>query len=533
VDAVARGAVVTSDRTAAPAGPDPRRWRILGVLGLSLLLIGLDNTILNVALPTLQRDLDVTGSSLQWIVDAYILAFAALLLPMGALADRFGRKRMLQAGLTVFGLASLAAVACDAAWQVIAVRALMGAGGAMIMPSTLSIVAAVFPPEERGRAIGAWAGIAGLGIGLGPLVGGVLVESYSWSAVFLLNVPVAAAALLLGHRLVPESRDPEARRLDVPGALLSVVALTALVDGIIEAPDRGWLAPASLGVFAIAAAALVAFLLWERHTATPMLQLSFFRDRRFSVGALSISMAFLALFGTVFLVTQYLQLVHGYSAMEAGWRVAPISVGLMIGAGMSHRLVVRLGVNRVVAGGLLLLAALLASLAAWGTGTSDWVIVPTLVGFAFAMGNVMAPATDSVLSAVPEAQAGVGSAMNDVTRQVGGALGVAIMGSVMSSIYGSSLPARVPGVPAPALDAAGDSVGAADAVAANLPARAGAALVDAAHAAFVDGLGVAVIVGAGVAAACGVVALRLLPSRRARSERIEHTTAAMTSSGAR
>lgn len=514
---------MSGELNTAATGPDPRRWRILGVLGLSLLLIGLDNTILNVALPSLQRDLDVTGATLQWVVDAYVLVFAALLLPVGALADRFGRKRLLQLGLVVFAAGSLAAAFSVEGWQLIAARAVMGVGGAMIMPSTLSIISAVFPPHERGKAIGAWAAIAGIGIGLGPLVGGALVEWSSWSAVFWVPVPVAVIALAAGIRLVPESRDPESRPLDMPGAVLSTVALTALVYAIIEAPTRGWLDPITLGAFGVAIAGIGAFLAWERIASAPMLQLSFFADRRFSVGAASIGLAFLALFGTVFLISQYLQLVRGYSAMQAGLRVAPIAVGLIIGAGASHKLVARIGTNRVVAGGLLLLSALLASLAVWDGGSSDWVIIPTLVGFAFAMGNIMAPATDAVLSAVPEAKAGIGSAMNDVTRQVGGALGVALMGSIMASVYSGHLPKAVPGVPDTAVAAAADSIGAAHAVAGGLPADAAGALTSSARSAFVDGFGVATLVAAGVAAAGAVAAARLLPPRMASSERIDHT----------
>lgn len=494
---------------------DPRRWRVLAVLGLSLLLIGLDNTILNVALPSLQRDLGASGSQLQWVVDAYVLAFAALLLPMGAVADRFGRKLVLQAGLIVFGLASVSAVLAQESWHLIAARGAMGIGGALIMPSTLSIITHVFPPEERGKAIGAWAAIAGIGVGIGPLVGGALVEATSWKAVFLLNLPVLALALAAGWRTVPESRDPLARRLDARGALLAAAGLTALVWAIIEAPSRGWTSPVTMGVGAAGLALGAALVAWQRRAAQPMLDLSVFRDARFSMGSAAIGIAFLALFGSIFLLTQYLQLVRDLSALGAGYRVAPIAIGLVLGAGASHRLVDRAGARIVVASGLALLAALLASIATWDAETADAQLVPTLVGIAAAMGLVMAPATSLVMSAVPDAKAGVGSAMNDVTRQVGGALGVAVLGSVLGTIYSDRFPDRVAGASAATLAAARDSVGGAETVATRLPGDAGAALEAAAAGAFLDGLGLALTVAAGVAALGAALALRLLPPRPA------------------
>ena len=458
---------------AAQSSTYAKRWWTLAVLGLSLLIIGIDNTILNVAIPTLQREFDASASELQWMVDAYILVFAGLLLTMGALSDRFGRKLALQSGLVIFGAASIAAVFAETSGQLIAARAAMGVGAALIMPATLSIITHVFPREERGKAIGIWAAIAGLGIGLGPMLGGILIEYFSWSAIFLVNVPIVVVALIAGLRLVPESRDPQARRLDVPGALLSIGALGTLVYAIIEAPASGWTEPVVLAAFAAAAVLTIAFLWWERRTETPMLNLEFFSSPRFSVGAGSISVAFFALFGTVFLLTQYLQFVKDYTALEAGLRIAPIALGLMLGAGLSDRFVHRFGTNRVVAAALLGLAGALASISFWSATTAYWVIGISLIGVAFAMGNIVAPATDAVMGAVPEAKAGVGSAMNDVTRQVGGALGVAIIGSILNSIYSSQIDAAVGGLPAEAAEAARDSVGAASVIAEALPGLGG------------------------------------------------------------
>ena len=498
--------------TATQSSEYAKRWWTLAVLGLSLLIIGLDNTILNVAIPTLQREFDASASELQWMVDAYILVFAGLLLTMGALSDRFGRKLALQVGLGVFGAASVAAVFAETSGQLIAARAVMGVGGALIMPATLSIITHVFPREERGKAIGIWAAIAGIGIGLGPLLGGVLIEYFSWSAIFLVNVPIVGIALIAGLRLVPESRDPLARRIDIPGALLSIGALGALVYAIIEAPSTGWTEPVVLAAFGAAAILSLAFVWWERRTPAPMLNLDFFASRSFSVGAGSISVAFFALFGTVFLLTQYLQFVKDYTALEAGLRIAPIAFGLMLGAGLSDRFVHRFGANRVVAGGLLGLAIALASISFWTETTAYWLIAINLIAISFSMGNIVAPATDAVMGAVPEAKAGVGSAMNDVTRQVGGALGVAIIGSILNSIYSSSIEDSSSTLPAQAAEAARDSIGAASIVAETIPDAAGRALDAAAAGAFIEGLGTAVLFAGALALLGAGVVLRFLPN---------------------
>ncbi len=284
-----------------------RRWKTLGVLSLSLVIIGLDNTILNVALPTLQHEFDASPSELQWMVDSYLLVFAGLLLVFGVLGDRFGRKRALQAGISIFGLASLGALVADSANQVIAVRAAMGVGAALIMPATLSIIANLFTGKERGKAIAIWAALAAVGIGLGPLTGGLLLQWFDWSSVFMVNVPFAAAALLLGIRYVPESRDPRPGSFDLPGAALSTAGFSLLVYAIIEAPGQGWTSGLILGLLTASVALLGAFLWWERRIEEPMLDLGFFRSASFSVGTAAVSVAFFALLGAIFALTQYLQ----------------------------------------------------------------------------------------------------------------------------------------------------------------------------------------------------------------------------------
>jgi EmrB/QacA subfamily drug resistance transporter len=493
------------------------RWKTLGVLSLSLVIIGLDNTILNVALPTLQEEFNASASTLQWMVDSYLLVFAGLLLVFGTLGDRLGRKLALQAGITVFGLASLGALVADTSGEVILIRALMGVGAALIMPATLSIIANVFPPEERGKAIGIWAALAAVGIGLGPLAGGLLIEWFDWSAVFLVNVPVALAAVLLGIRLVPESRDPKPGSFDVAGATLSTAGFTVLVYAVIEAPEEGWDSGLILGLLAAAAALLTAFVWWERRTAQPMLDLGFFRNARFSVGTLAVSVAFFSLLGGIFALTQYLQFAHGYSAIEAGAIMTPLALGLIIGAGSSSRAVERIGIARVVAAGLSGLAIVLATTLTWNVDTSLPVLLAWFFFLALSMGWVMAPATEAVVSAVPAAKSGVASAMNTVARMVSGALGVAVIGSLVNSLYARDIEPAVSGLPAPTREAAGESIGAANAIAGQLPPEAGSTLLASAGDAFVDAMATGLIVAAAVSGAAAVIVARVLPGRRAES----------------
>lgn len=503
------------------ADPDPardaavhaNRWKTLAVLALSLVIIGLDNTILNVALPTLQQEFEASASTLQWMVDAYLLVFAGLLLVFGTLGDRYGRKLALQAGIAIFGLASLGVLVADSAGQVIAVRALMGVGAALIMPATLSIIANVFPEEERGKAIGVWAALAAVGIGLGPLTGGLLLEWFDWSSVFLVNVPFALAALALGFRLVPESRDPRPGRFDVPGAALSTAGFTLLVYAVIEAPNEGWGSATTLGLFALAVALLGLFVGWERRTAHPMLDLRFFGNARFSVGTIAVSVAFFALLGGIFALTLYLQFAHGYSAVEAGAIMTPLALGLIMGAGSSDKAVGRLGTAAVVAIGLAGLAIVLSTTLAFTIDTSVPVLLAFFFFLALSMGWVMAPATNAVVGAVPAARAGVASAMNTVARMVAGALGVAVIGSIVNSVYADDVAGSLGALPEPARAAAEESIGAAGAVAGRLPPEAGESLLTAAGDAYVGAMGLGLIVAATLAVATAALVLRTLPRR--------------------
>ncbi len=506
-----------------------RRWWILAVLCFSLLVIVLDNTILNVAIPTIVRELHATNSQLQWMVDSYVLVFAGLLLTAGSLGDRFGRRGALQVGLVLFGLGSLASALASTPDQLIATRAFMGIGGAFIMPATLSIITNVFPAPERGKAIGVWAGTAGIAVALGPLTGGFLLEHFYWGSIFMVNLPIVAIGLLAGVVLVPTSKDPAASRLDPPGALLSIAGLSALLYGIIEAPQNGWSNSTTVTAFAIGAALLLAFVLWERHSSHPMLDVQFFKNPRFTAASSGITLVFFAMFGSTFLLTQYFQFVLGYSPLETGVRLLPWAATMMVGGPVSARLVHSFGAKAIVTFGLVLVAIGLVSMTALNEASSYLDIFWRLVIMGTGMALTMAPATDSIMGSLPLGKAGVGSAVNDTTRQVGGALGVAIIGSALSSTYGSKISDFLAGQPAPraAKDAAKNSLGGALQVSyriagSKIPgaARIADALTATARSAFVDGLHVGVLVGAGAALLGAIVAFVWLPAH-ARSEDLE------------
>ncbi|MFZ4518192.1 MAG: MFS transporter [Microthrixaceae bacterium] len=498
-----------------------RRWWILLVLCLSLVVITLDNTILNVALPTLVRDLKASNSQLQWIVDSYTLVFAGLLLTAGALGDRFGRKGALQIGLAIFALGSLASALATDPNQLIATRALMGVGGAFIMPATLSILTNVFPAEERGRAIGVWAGISGIGIAIGPLLGGFLIEHFSWHAIFTVNLPIALLAIVAGALIIPTSKDPAAPKLDPVGAGLSIVGLVSLVYGLIEAPADGWTDPKILTAFAVGVVVLATFAWWELRIDHPMLDVSFFRNPRFSAASSAITLVFFAMFGYSFLLTQYFQFVLGYSALETGVRMLPLALTLMVVAPTSARLVERVGTKAVVAAGLGCVSLSLFLQVGLAVDSPYIQIAWRMMLLAFGMGLTMAPATESIMGSLPLAKAGVGSAVNDTTRQVGGALGVAIVGSVLSSVYGSKIVDAFGSVlPAPAVEVAKSSLGGALAVAERAPGALGDQVASVARSGFVDAMHGGALV-AGTAAFIGMVVVLIFLPATARREDLE------------
>jgi EmrB/QacA subfamily drug resistance transporter len=492
---------------------------ILVSLLLAAFVINLDTTIVNVALPSLVRQLHASNSQLQWVVDAFNLLFAGSVLAAGSLSDRFGRKGMLLAGLSVFGVASLAGGLMDGPGQLIAARAVMGVGAAMVFPSTLSLLTNVFTERgERALAIGLWSAITGVAIALGPIVGGWLLQVFDWRSIFFAMAPVAAIAGVLVAGYVPTSRDPRAPRTDRAGFVLSTAMVALLVYTIIEAPNHRWGSARTLGSFALIAVLAAAFVAWERRTEEPMLDLSLFRNPRFTAASASVAISFFALSGFIFLVTQYFQFLKGYGPLSTGVRLLPVATCVAISSILGVRLAVRIGTKVVVAGGLFSMAAFYVWVTTAAATTGYGTIAAQMVVLGTGMGLTSAPATEAIMGVVPKAKAGVGSAVNDATRLLGGTLGVAVIGSVYASLYASRLTSALPlGLPAIVARTAHASVGAALTAASKLgsaghPALA-AAIHNAASSAFFHGFHAGNWVAAGIAAAGGVMALALLPAR--------------------
>lgn len=508
--------------SAAPPD-DPRRWAILATVCLALILIVIDNTILNVALPTIQRELDASSSELQWMVDTYVLVFAGLLLLAGAIGDRFGKRGALTGGLAVFGVGSLMATFVGDAGSLVATRGLMGIGAAFIMPATLSILIDVFQrPDERAKAIGIWSAVAGLGLILGPVVGGWLVEHVSWQAVFAVNVPLVVVAVGLVARLVPMSKRDDHAQLDLVGAGLSVGALGLTLYGIIEAPSNGLTAASTVVAVGVGVALAIAFVVWESSTPHPMLPLEFFRNPTFAGGAGAIGVTFFGIFGAMFLSTQYFQSVQGYSGFEAGVRTLPIGV-IIVAAPLSAKLAQRVGAGPVVATGMGGVAAGLLLAGRFAPDSSYFPhIVSALILLGVGMGMIVAPATEAVMSSVPASRAGVGSAVNDTVREVGGAFGIAVLGSITASVYRSRVDELGAGDGLTAEQAAHvrDGVGGALHAAAGMDPDIGGPVVDAARLAYTDAAGRGFTIAAVVLAAGALVlgwAMRGGPGRSQRS----------------
>ncbi|MGZ4693004.1 MAG: DHA2 family efflux MFS transporter permease subunit [Acidimicrobiales bacterium] len=488
-----------------------KRWWALVVLCLSLLIVFVGNSSLNVALPTLSRDLHATTSQLQWVVAIYSLVFAGLLFSTGAIGDRYGRKGALQFGLSLFLVGCLLASLSNSMWQLIASRALMGAAAAFIMPSTLSIIVNIFPPEERTKAIAVWASVTGAAGSLGPLASGWLLGHFWYGAVFLVNVPIIIVALVSGWFVVPKSRDPEEAALDPIGAVLSIIGITALVYGLIEAPDAGWTSPATLMAFAVAVVVLIVFALWELRTSEPMLDMRFFLNRAFSVGTGGMILVFLSMYGVMFLITQYFQLVLGFSPLGAAVRLLPLAPIMVIVAPLTPRLSERFGSNRVVAAGMVLIGVGMAMFRGLGVDTPYVYILVSVTPLASGMSLAMSPMTAAIMSSVPTRRAGAGSAMNDASRELGAALGVAVLGSVAASRYSASLSHLTASLSPADQASAQSSLAGALATAAHLPEAAGRALALGAEDAFMDGIHLAVTAGALLAFLAAVLVWRFLP----------------------
>jgi len=491
----------------------PRRKQILLVLCLSLLAGVIDNTVLNTALPTLARVLHAGTSSLQWIVDAYTLCFAALLIPAGALGDRYGRRLSLIGGLSVFALGSLAAALAPSAGVLIADRVLMGFGAAFVMPATLSILNAVFPPRERAQAIAAWSAVAGVGVIIGPTLGGLLLAHFWWGSVFLVNVPIVAVALAGVLWVVPETAEPGRRPLDAVGTVLVGGALVAIVDAIIEAPTRGWTGLETLAETAMGLAALAIFVGWELRVEHPLIDLRVFSSRAFSAASGSITVTFFALFGSLFVFTQYLQLVHGYSPLSAGVRALPFAFATGVLSPLSPALAKRLGNRALVSAGLALMGLGLLDLSTAGVDTGYPALALAVAIMGAGMGLVMAPASSTIMTTVPAHQASAGSAVNDTIREVGGTLGVAIVGSIAAAVYRSRLSSKLAAHHAPGfvVHIATGSIAAADAVGKSIGGARGGEIVQAAHEAFTSAMALGMRVAGGIAIAGAVGAFAVIP----------------------
>lgn len=502
---------------AADADVHRRRWWILSVLCLSVLLAVVDNTIVNVALPTMSRQLSASTQGLQWIVDAYSLVFAGLLLVGGNLGDRLGRRRVLQAGLVLFALTSVGAALSRTTGELIASRAAMGAAAALIYPATLALLTSTFTDtRERATAIGIWSAVSGLAVAIGPVSGGLLLRHFSWSSVFYVNVPVVVIALALGARLLPESRDSHAGRFDPLGAVLSVAGAGLLVWTVIEAPRHGWTSLATLAGFTGTAVILAGFAFWQIRRPDPMLDVRLFANARFSAASGAIALAFFGLFGFIFLITQYFQVVRGYDTLRAGVATLPFAVVTGAMSPVAIGVMKRIGTKIVVAGGLVLMSAGFVVAAGVGIDSAYWgQIIVSMTLMAAGLALTSSPATDAIMGAVLPEKAGAGSAVNDMTRELGGTLGVAVVGSVMASVYSPHVLRSLTslGAPPAAAAAARQSVVAGLSTAAHLPPALQAAAAQAARQAFVDGLSAGSLVAAAGTAAAAVAALTFLPAR--------------------
>jgi EmrB/QacA subfamily drug resistance transporter len=498
---------------------------------LCLLMVIMGNTVLNVAIPTLQRELDATQGELQWAIDAYILVFAGLLFSWGVLGDRIGRRKVLLAGLTIFSAGSVLAAFSDSPLQLIIWRAVMGVGGAAVQPATLAVITNVFPPGERARAIGLWASASGLAIAGGPLAGGLVLEHFWWGAVFLLGVPVAALGAIGILTVVPESRDPDPGRLDVVGVLLSIVALVGVVFGIIRGGGgAGWTTAGVLGPLLGGIALLAVFVWWQRRTAHPALDVSLFREPAFSAAAGALALNFFALQGATFYLVYYLQGVRDYSPLQSGAALIPVALGIALMAPRSSGLAQRYGAKAVCTAGFLLIACSFAGFQLLDRTAPLWLLLAILSLQGLGMGSVLAPATESIMSVVPREKAGAGAAVNNAVRQVGGALGVAILGSVLATGYAARLDTAVAGLPAAARDDARESiVSTIEAVARAQGgdpevARSAAAVLDPAREAFVGAMHLTAVGTAAAALVAALVVLRWMPGRP-RTERADSRTA--------
>ncbi len=495
-----------------------QRWIALAFMGVSLLIISLDNTVLNLALPSISNELGSSASELQWIVDAYVLAIAGLLLTMGYIGDRLGRKPVLLGGLAVFALFSLGAALANSTTMLIAMRALMGIGAASIMPATLSILTATFrDSKERAQAIAMWAAVFALGMGIGPLIGGWLLDNFSWSSVFYINLPVAAIGIIGGFFFIENSKAETVRRIDFPGAVLSIAGFFSLVYAIIQAGMDGWTAGHVLIAFGIAVVLLTAFVIWELRSRNAMLPLHFFKNMSFTGANVSLTLVSFGMFGAFFFLGQYLQSVQNYTPFEAGVRLLPMAAFSFVSAAGSAKVAQYIGTKLTVGLGILIAGGgffYLAQIAAVDTSYIDLAYAMSVASFG--IGMVMSPTTNSVMGSIPVGQSGIGSALNNTTRQIGGALGVAILGTILNSTYLSEVNAAQwpAALPQTAMEAIRSSIQGAHIVAQNIPnPQLAQMIVQTSNEAFISGAMQALIVSSVIMLVAAIATVIILPSR--------------------
>ncbi|MER7756621.1 MFS transporter [Kitasatospora sp. NPDC097643] len=496
-----------------------RRWAILSTLVLALLVVVLDNSILNVAMKTIATPapvgLGATQSDLEWSINSYTLVFAGLLFTSGLLGDRFGRKRALLAGMVVFGIASLLSALAGSPGELVGYRALMGVGAALAMPATLAIIMNVFERSEQPKAIGIWAGAVGLAIAVGPITGGLLIEHFWWGSVFLINVPIVIVAVIAMLVLVPESKDPNPGKLDPVGVGLSIIGLVALIYGIIKGGEladftavEAW-APMLVGV-----AALLTFVWFEKRTPFPALDVTWFRNKVFSASVVVVGVVFFALMGVSFFGVFYIQSVRGYSALQAGAMMLPLAVGQLIFAPRARLVVDRFGVAATCAAGMLLIAVGFVGYVLLTATTPIWVLNVLGLLMGIGMAHVMPPVTVAIMGSLPREKAGAGSAVNNTFRQVGGSLGVAVLGAVLSTVYRDGMSDTLNQLPDGLRDKAGESLEATLAIADRMGPK-GAALIGPAHDSFISAMHVVAALSAGITVAGALLAWFLLPRRTA------------------
>jgi EmrB/QacA subfamily drug resistance transporter len=489
-----------------------KNW-VLFVVSLTTFMVFVDATVVNTALPSIARDFAAPNSTLQWVVNSYSLLVAGLLLVGGTTGDRFGRRKLLAIGAVVFGAAAVGAALSPNTTVLIAMRGLQGLGAAFMLPSTLSIITDVFERDERAKAIAVWTAVGGIAAGLGPVLGGLLVDHISWEAVFWLHVPVVAM-ILVGVAIVPESRDSRQTPMDIPGAILGTGGLLAVVYGIIQGPETGWASAEILSIFAIGGGLLAAFAVVEARSSHPMLPVRYLKQRDFIGPAIVVTVVVIAMSGVFFFTTQFLQLVQGRSALMAGVAIAPVAATMMLGAGISMKAGPSVGPRALSVLGSLIVMGGLAVLTLIGVDSSFAVPIIGLALFGFGFGIVMPTVTDTIMAAVPVDEAGVGSSMNDTSREMGFALGVAILGSIVTSIYRSNVTESLADLaPSQVVSGVADSLGSLGQVTSLLPPDVALAVTTVANGAFVDAMRIGVLAGIGIVGLSIVIALLTMPSK--------------------